>query len=411
MTRPKKTPESRDIATKPRRTHRKSRNGCSACKKRHMKCDESRPICLNCNISNRGSQCIYINIGPRSPPQTALSLGTPSPLDASSFLPPSPPTSLAADASIDLALSPASDTLDRGDLFDLNHLALYHHLLTNRFTITSTDPGNENIISLILDYALKAPYLMNQLLALAALHLSKPPSSQQPYHQLAMSLQTRALSLFNEVRQEISEERCAPLFLFSSLVGLQVFCDTLQGPRENFGAVLDRFINYLSIHRGVRAVTKQSWNTIKKSRLGPFLQQIEDAYPTIEGGIESTEILNRMIELNASPSSASKYHSAVLTLQQSFSLHAGLKGSSGRQISATIAFCLNVDDEYLDLLRKRQPEALVIFAFFAVLLHWNRDSWIVGDGGQYLIQSITNHVGRHWAEWLHWPNSALQDAS
>jgi hypothetical protein len=406
MARLKRTSASSDTAVKPRRSHRKSRNGCGACKKRHMKCDESQPICQNCNISNR--ECIYINIGPRSPPQTTSSSGTPSPLDASSFLPLSPPTSLAADASIDLALSPPSDTLDRGDLFDLNHFTLYRYLLTN-FTIISNDPGHEKIFSHTLDYALKAPYLMNQLLALAALHLSKPPSMQQPYHQLAMSLQTRALTSFNDVRQEISEETCVPLFLFSSLIGIHILCDTLQGPRENFSIFLDRLINYLSIHRGVRSVTKQSWNTIKKSRLGPLLQQIEDACPAIQDDTESTEILNKMIESNACPSTASKYHNAVSTLQRSFSLHAALRGSVGRQIDATIAFCLDVDDEYLELLERRQPEALVIFAHFAVLLHWNRDSWIIGDGGQYLIQSITNHVGRHWAEWLHWPNSALQN--
>lgn len=408
MARLKKTSASSDKAVKPRRAHRKSRNGCGACKKRHMKCDESQPICQNCNITDR--QCIYINIGPRSPPQTASSSGTPSPLDAPSFLPLSPPTSVATDASIDLALSSPSDTLDRCDLFDLNHFTLYHYLLTN-FAIISNDPGNEKILSHTLEYALKAPYLMNQLLALAALHLSKPPSMQQPYHQLAMSLQTRALTSFNNVRQEISEETCVPLFLFSSLVGIHILCDTLQGPRENFSIFLDRFINYLSIHRGVRSVTKQSWNTIKKSRLGPLIQQIEDACPAIEGNMESIEILNKMIESNACPPTASKYYNAVLKLQRSFSLHAALRGSVGRQVDAIVAFCLDVDDEYLDLLKRRQPEALVIFAHFAVLLHWNRDSWIIGEGGQYLIQSITSHVGRHWAEWLHWPNSALENAS
>ncbi|KAK2682101.1 Zn(2)-C6 fungal-type DNA-binding domain [Fusarium oxysporum f. sp. vasinfectum] len=248
----KKSSTGSDRALKPRRSHRKSRNGCGACKQRHMKCDESRPICLNCKISNRGSQCVYINIGQQ----------------------PSPPHN-----NINSALTALRDTPVRGDLFDLSHFALYHHLLTNRHTITSIDPFNESTISHTLDYALKAPYLMNQLLALSALHLSNPPSLRQPYYQLATSLQTRALALFNEERQEVSEESCVPMFLFSSLVGVHVLCDTLQGPRESFGAVLDRFITYLSIHRGVRAVTKHSWSTIKNSGLGPILQQIEDAFP------------------------------------------------------------------------------------------------------------------------------------
>jgi hypothetical protein len=32
--------------------------------------------------------------------------------------------------------------------------------------------------------------------------------------------------MFNEERQEVTEESCVPLFLFSSLVGVYVLCDT-----------------------------------------------------------------------------------------------------------------------------------------------------------------------------------------
>lgn len=410
MGRPKKTAADSNGLLKPRRSHRKSRNGCGNCKQRHMKCDESRPICLNCKISNRGSQCVYINTGkPPSPSQTASSLDTPSPFNLSSIFSTPASTSLSPGGSVSSVSTPFSDTLGRGDLFDLRHFALYDHLLKNRSSIFSTASDNEDIISLTFDYALGAPYLMNQLLALSALHMSNPPLLQQPYYELATSLQTRALTLFNEVRQEVSEETCTPLFLFSSFVGLHVLCDTLQGPRESFGAVLDRFITYMSIHRGVRDVTKQSWNTIKKSRFGPMLQQIEDAFPTREDEAEATAILNKMIESNASPPSATKYRNAVSTLQRSFSLYAVLKHRKERQIDAAITFCLDVDDDYFNLLKQRQPEALVILAFFAVLLHWNQSMWIVGDGGQYLIRSITSHLGLHWAEWLQWPNSMLDD--
>lgn len=397
---------------KPRRSHRKSRNGCGACKQRHMKCDESRPICLNCKITSRGSQCIYINTGQQpSPPQTTPSADTPSPFHLSSHLSPGGPTTIARSpgSSVSLALTPFSDTLDRGDLFDLSHFALYHHFLMNRYTITSTDASDESIISHALDHALKVPYLMNQLLALSALHLSNPPSLQQPCYQLATSLQTRALALFNEETQEISEESCMPMLLFSSFVGVHVLCDTLQGPRHSFGAFLDRFITYLSIHRGVRVVTNQSWDTIKKSVIGPHLERFEDASNTINDDIKATDILTRMIESSASLSSSTKYLNAIAVLQKAFSLHAALKKPNGRRYEAATVFCLGADDDYFDLLRQRQPEALVILAFFAVLLHWNRSAWIIRDGGQYLIHSITSHLGLHWAKWLEWPNSMLQD--
>ncbi|KAI0428531.1 putative Zn(II)2Cys6 transcription factor [Xylaria sp. FL1042] len=41
-----------------RRQHTKSRNGCSECKRRHVRCDEQRPSCTNCIKAKR--KCEYI---------------------------------------------------------------------------------------------------------------------------------------------------------------------------------------------------------------------------------------------------------------------------------------------------------------------------------------------------------------
>ncbi|KAL7914359.1 hypothetical protein GGI35DRAFT_439980 [Trichoderma velutinum] len=45
------------IKTVIRRSHVKSRNGCQACKRRRVKCDEFRPICRRCLFT--GSECEY----------------------------------------------------------------------------------------------------------------------------------------------------------------------------------------------------------------------------------------------------------------------------------------------------------------------------------------------------------------
>ncbi|KAF2853354.1 hypothetical protein T440DRAFT_390115, partial [Plenodomus tracheiphilus IPT5] len=42
---------------KSRRPHTKSRSGCTQCRGRRVKCDETRPICSNCQ--DRGKDCIY----------------------------------------------------------------------------------------------------------------------------------------------------------------------------------------------------------------------------------------------------------------------------------------------------------------------------------------------------------------
>ncbi|QRD87522.1 hypothetical protein F9C07_505 [Aspergillus flavus] len=41
-----------------RRAHRKSRHGCTNCKQRRVKCDETRPYCQNC--TRRNNTCVYV---------------------------------------------------------------------------------------------------------------------------------------------------------------------------------------------------------------------------------------------------------------------------------------------------------------------------------------------------------------
>jgi hypothetical protein len=43
--------------TKTRRPHKKSHNGCTECKTRHIRCDERQPTCANCEVAERS--CAY----------------------------------------------------------------------------------------------------------------------------------------------------------------------------------------------------------------------------------------------------------------------------------------------------------------------------------------------------------------
>ncbi|KAF4431771.1 Lysine biosynthesis regulatory protein LYS14 [Colletotrichum fructicola] len=43
--------------TETRRSHKKSRNGCTECKRRHIRCDERQPSCANCEVAERA--CVF----------------------------------------------------------------------------------------------------------------------------------------------------------------------------------------------------------------------------------------------------------------------------------------------------------------------------------------------------------------
>ena len=63
--------------------------------------------------------------------------------------------------------------------------------------------------------------------------------------------------------------------------------------------------------------------------------------------------------------------------------------------------------DYLRLLTEQRPEALILLAYYAVILHRRRRSWIIGDAGRLLITAISSHLGRHWQPLLEWPRQQV----
>lgn len=160
---------------------------------------------------------------------------------------------------------------------NLLHLELLHHFSTAMYQFSSFDHKIVEIsCQIAVKSALSAVYLMYEILAIAARHLSVlRPEQQEFYLHQAAQLQTHALSLFNSTNRDITAENCVPMFLFSSLLGVHVLSDMLAFRDNDSCAFLDRFISYVQLHRGVRAVTGRSWHLLRETELRSILQSGE----------------------------------------------------------------------------------------------------------------------------------------
>lgn len=69
-----------------RKFHLKSKNGCLTCKRRRIKCDETKPICKKCQ--NMNLECGYIQDKDKEDPVSKM---------ATTITPPSPPEQLLSD--------------------------------------------------------------------------------------------------------------------------------------------------------------------------------------------------------------------------------------------------------------------------------------------------------------------------
>ena len=266
--------------------------------------------------------------------------------------------------------------------------------------------------AIYIKHALTTPYLMHQILAASALHLStKITDSRDRYRELALGLQSRALSLFNESNPvlEVTPTNCVHMFLFSSLVGVHLLCDTLQYSRHSLGEFIDNFTHCLKVNRGVLAVIDQGWHMLGETELAPRLRISRILMRATDASGSECDALESLVNsAEVTPSSRKAYLEAVLHLQRVFDAE---RAASGNRIRTSLVFAWPalLSPDYVNLLHQRQAEALVILAHYAVLLHRGRHWWLIGEGGQFLLESICESLGSRWQKWLELPKAALRE--
>ncbi|KAH8689243.1 hypothetical protein GQ44DRAFT_833138 [Phaeosphaeriaceae sp. PMI808] len=410
-----------------RRPHKKSKLGCQECKRRHVKCDEARPNCTNCLAVSR--TCMYQSSS-SSTTRSSLSTAADSTVTTPVTIPPSLVSSgLLSDVSTP-SLSTASTfrpgstttpSVQYGAL--CSPLNMHHMELFSQF-ILDTGPSvyeggsiDHESFRAIMPAALSAPYAMYQMLALSALHLSHIRTAQASrYREEATFLQTEALSLFNDSLAEITTDSCAPMLLFSSLLSLHTLEEAVTASETDAGGFLDRFVTYLDLHRGVRAVTSESWQLLLHSNISSTLSRAERALNTasLQSHEQATFVADRLhILLNDAdmgPESEQACREAVESLQLVYQSASSIGETSPESDPGVIwAWPILLSGVFTKLLMKRRPEALIILCYYAVLLHRRRHIWLVRNAGQMLISEITRFLGTYWLDWLDWPNEVLPD--
>ncbi|KAH6854136.1 hypothetical protein B0I37DRAFT_305787 [Chaetomium sp. MPI-CAGE-AT-0009] len=261
-----------------RRSHRKSRAGCLECKRRHVKCDEQRPKCIICTLSDR--DCSY-----PSPPTSSSAPGTPAAAiheepepEPSAYLAAAITTSNASNAS-PVAGVPLPDIASQGPMSPnyanqtSPEVNLSHMELLIRFKFEEHAPElnvemHDFASKLLFKCALEAPYLMHQILAVSARRQAVlQPERADHFLETAIHLQTKAVSIYNETgaRAQIDQTNCSALLLFCSLLGRHLLADLLARRDPDFGDFLARFLEFLSISRGLMAMSVSAWDLLLQS--------------------------------------------------------------------------------------------------------------------------------------------------
>ncbi|PSN69769.1 hypothetical protein BS50DRAFT_661702 [Corynespora cassiicola Philippines] len=393
-----------------RKPHKKSRLGCIECKRRHIKVGTYRPssVPLIPETSPAISHTPEANSVATAPSPACLSFTS------------QPPTPLPVRA---LATAPnPSISYSQHDVLspplNTRHMDLFYNFVFE--TMPGIDEGDSErgYARIGMTVALSAPYVMHQLLALSALHLSYTRVHKVDYHrEEATALQTLAISQFNDARAEITAENGMAMLIFASFVGLYALAEAVTTGESYAEAFLDKFIPYLNLHRGVRAVIGQSWELLKKTDNTGILEDSERTMNAATMAFQdhtpnpADHLHDLVADSDMGTDAKEACQHAIAQLQIIFKTDALGKDKAPGQHPAGLVWSWPVmlSGTFTDLLMKRKPEALIILCHYAVALHHRRNIWLVGNAGRRIIEEVTKFLGTYWRFWLDWPNEILRE--
>ncbi|KAM0425594.1 hypothetical protein ACHAPT_009125 [Fusarium lateritium] len=415
-----------------RRPHRKSRNGCINCKKRKVKCDETKPICFNCMRFN-----VPCSFDPHSPPTYG-----PLPKTLSEELenksphrgPGRPRKDWAAlGNSLRAATAPRSPSSNAStssadsepcslNLVDANLMLHFIHHTAGTLSKSEDKIGlfwRNNVPKIGFSHH----FVLHLIYALAGFHLAylQPAGSEaRARHRLAATQHSEVgLGKLNETLSSISESNCGALYVAATLVSYCAFAAGPTSPNDLLVCKVgdEATHDQLPLIHGVRLIRQ----TVDPATLfSGLLQPLADTGPDQEvessthphiNWIEPFAILRQSLTSNHN---MTIYEHAFSSLASVYEANYGSeKGvcktpSNNRLI---LGWLYRLQETFVASLKRQEPPSLLILAYYAPLIATLEKAWFLEGWSQHLVGSIKTMLGDELLNLIEWPMGVVGKVS
>lgn len=238
------------------------------------------------------------------------------------------------------------------------------------------------------------------------------PGEDHFYRELVNDLSNQAVTQFNATLSELDENSIVAVFLFSSITSAHQLYECFLSSMNDFDTFIARFTECLRISRGVNVVIRGWWPFLQNTELGPILTTLNR--PQAERDIDQQTIefddlrqLVESLERRHTAKTTEIYRSSIRSLQRSFNVQQAWDSPElNSSLSWTFAWPISASHDLTGLLGRKHPEAILVLAYYAPILHSRRFSWALGGAGVSMLRLVESVLGPTWAKWLRWPKEA-----
>lgn len=267
-----------------------------------------------------------------------------------------------------------------------------------------TDPIWRTIVP---EEALSHPFLMHGILALSSLHLARTgpePSRRASYLNRAVAHQNQALALFRELLGDVKESNAKAMFAFAGIVVIYTFAFPHTPDVQDPWSCIDDLYQVLVLTRGVQQVIhapRDFTSFLVDSSFGPILQVEEIEVPLPEDTSAMLKQLRRANEVCGARDPNHElqvYERSIANLEEMLNwCHSGIRAN-------TIAgrWAIRLHPRFMELLRERDPLALVMLAHYGVLLHYLKHRWCFDEWCVRVSKAVWAILDDQWRPLIEW---------
>ena len=292
---------------------------------------------------------------------------------------------------------------------------MYHYATT----VCDIVGVREDLIHIWRDYipqqAIKHPFLMHGILALAALHLAYlQPSSSLRQLQTCDRHQAIALEQFRSILSSPVDFQLADArFALAATLAVSSMARSCAGSDS---AVLDvnKIAELFILTRGVRDMIHLSAEHIRTGPLSALLHTRRFTEGT-EIGLPPNisaqfEAVQHMLQTYGLDSSALHHcQTALLELRGIYQNIAHILRTGNVELGVLSRWQVLVSMEYITLVQAHNPPALVILAYYAAAMTTVHTAWYTQVWAERALHSIGHALEVTMQRWIRWPLEQVQD--
>ncbi|KAF4539473.1 putative C6 finger domain protein [Lasiodiplodia theobromae] len=387
----------------PRRSHRKSRDGCKNCKRRRIKCDESKPVCNKCVCSRLA--CDFAS-------------GNPGLISAIMSLAPGkrrrgrPPKCTSA-AALTARVPAVLPEVDLAELELMHQYSTYTYLDIDREGVRTMWRVNVPLLGF------SEQCVLHNIMAFSAMHLaSLRPEQSAHYAALAAHYSTLGLQRTTELLATADETNCQAIYVSAILICLYVLA---KGPSPGDYLLFSDNgpSEWVPLLGGLRAIVNTYGLAVLRTGLLAPMASLRSSATQPAAALENKPWIDweRPLEdlrawLISAATEADVYVEALDGLTRCYEGRYGrgpersYRGDSANQV--VMGWIYRTKQDFILCLEQKRPMALVILAYFAPLLKSMEPMWYMRGWAEHIVAGVHMFVDEHYWAWLRWPQEQIE---